>query len=83
MKLLYFAWVREKIGQTEENLPLPEGVSTVGGLVSWLSARSPGHAAAFADPRLIRCAIGQEFVGMDTPLAGAAEVAFFPPVTGG
>lgn len=83
MKLLYFAWMREKIGQAEENLSLPEDVVTVGGLVCWLRARSPGHAAAFAESRLVRCAVDQEFAGMDAPLAGAAEVAFFPPVTGG
>ena len=83
MKLLYFAWMREKIGQAEENLSPPEDVVTVGGLVSWLRARSPGHAAAFAESRLVRCAVDQEFADMDAPLAGAAEVAFFPPVTGG
>ncbi len=83
MKLLYFAWMREKIGHAEENLTLPADVATVGGLVSWLRARSPGHAAAFADTRLVRCAIDQEFAGMDAPLGNAAEVAFFPPVTGG
>ncbi|GLR68718.1 molybdopterin synthase sulfur carrier subunit [Acidocella aquatica] len=83
MKLLYFAWLREKIGQAEENLTPPENAATVHDLIVWLRTRSPGHAAAFADTKLIRCAIDQEFVSLDAPLASAAELAFFPPVTGG
>ncbi len=83
MKLLYFAWLREKIGQAEETLTPPQHILTVRDLIAWLRTRSPGHAAAFADTRLIRCAIGQEFASLDSPLDSAAELAFFPPVTGG
>ena len=55
----------------------------VAGLVRWLSTRSPGHAAAFADPAQVRAAVNQDFCGPDHPVAPGDEVAFFPPVTGG
>ncbi|MBE9603386.1 molybdopterin converting factor subunit 1 [Acetobacteraceae bacterium H6797] len=81
--ILYFAWVRQKIGKGMERLALPEGVSDVGGLVSWLSAQGPGHAAAFANPKLVRAAVNQDFVTATHPVAPGDEIAFFPPVTGG
>ncbi len=81
--LLYFAWLRERIGIGEEHLALPEGVSTVSGLIEWLSASSTTHAAAFANPQTIRCAVNQDFAEASTPIAPGDEVAFFPPVTGG
>ncbi len=84
MHILYFAWLREKTGVTREDIAaLPAGIDTVAGLITWLASRGPGHAAAFANPKLIRCAVNQEFATPDTPLAGATEIAFFPPVTGG
>jgi molybdopterin synthase sulfur carrier subunit len=83
MKLLYFAWIREKIGAAEEQISPPAEVKTVRDLVTWLSARGPGHAAAFADAKRVRCALDREFVTWDAGLEGATEVAFFPPVTGG
>ena len=83
MKLLYFAWVRERIGTGEEDLAPPASVATVADLVAWLSARSDGHAAAFADPARLRAAVDQAFVPLDAPITGAREVAIFPPVTGG
>jgi molybdopterin synthase sulfur carrier subunit len=83
MRVLYFAWLREKIGKSEEDLALPAGVSTIGALVDWLRARGPGYAAAFAEQKLVRCAVDQEFAGPEAAIAGAAEIAFFPPVTGG
>jgi molybdopterin synthase sulfur carrier subunit len=83
MKLLYFAWVREKIGVAEENLSVPEAAASVADLMVWLRTRSSGHAAAFADPSLVRCAIDQEFAKPEASITGAAEAAFFPPVTGG
>ncbi|GAA4214901.1 molybdopterin converting factor subunit 1 [Sphingomonas endophytica] len=83
MKLLYFAWVRERIGLAEEDVMPPADVATVADLVAWLAPRSPGHAAAFADPARLRAAVDQAFVPLDTPVAGAREVAIFPPVTGG
>ena len=83
MKLLYFAWVRERIGTGAEQLDPPEAVVNVADLICWLSERSPGHAAALAEPGKLRAAIDQVFVPLDAPLAGAREVAIFPPVTGG
>ena len=83
MKVLYFAWVRQKVGLAEEIVQPPAEVRDVAGLVAWLSARSPGHAAAFAHPGQVRAAVNQEFAGADAPVAGQDEVAFFPPVTGG
>ena len=81
--MLYFAWVREAIGAGEERVEPPADVTTVAALVDWLAARSEGHARAFADRARLRAAIDQAFVPLDAPLAGACEVALFPPVTGG
>lgn len=83
MKLRYFAWVRERVGQAEETIELPSEVTNVAELMDWLSARDEGYAAAFAEPAVIRAAIDQDHVPHDAPLAGAREVAFFPPMTGG
>ena len=83
IRFLYFAWVRTRIGVGEELLSPPVDLATVSALLDWLAARSAGHAAALADRSAIRVAIDQDFVGIDAPLAGALEVAIFPPVTGG
>lgn len=83
MKVLYFAWIRDRIGTGEETVAPPPDIRSVGDLMAWLTDRSDGHARAFADPALIRCAIDQDFADVEAPLDGAAEVAFFPPVTGG
>ncbi|WP_270937500.1 molybdopterin converting factor subunit 1 [Falsiroseomonas oryzae] len=83
MKVLYFAWVRQKVGTAEEDVAPPEEVRDVAGLVGWLAGRSPGHAAAFADPRQVRAAVNQDFATPDHPVRAGDEVAFFPPVTGG
>jgi molybdopterin converting factor subunit 1 len=83
MNLLYFAWVRQKVGVAEEHVTPPEHVRDIAGLIAWLAARSPGHAAAFADPRQIRAAVNQDFATPDAPVRPGDEVAFFPPVTGG
>ena len=83
MQLLYFAWVRERIGTGQEQVSPPAEVLTVADLVDWLSTRSDGHAAAFAEPARLRAAVDQAFVPLDTRIAGAREVAIFPPVTGG
>lgn len=83
MRILYFAWVRQKVGMAEEEVSPPPEVRDVAGLVAWLSARSSGHAAAFAQARQIRAAVNQEFATPDAPVAAGDEVAFFPPVTGG
>jgi sulfur-carrier protein len=81
--LMYFAWVREKIGLAREDVSLPDGVATVADLIAWLRARGPEYEAAFARPDVIRAAINQAHVKPSASLAGAREIAFFPPVTGG
>ncbi|WP_209318331.1 molybdopterin converting factor subunit 1 [Falsiroseomonas selenitidurans] len=83
MRILYFAWVRQRVGVAEEAVSPPEAVRDVAGLVAWLAARSPGHASAFADPRQIRAAVNQDFATPDQAVAPGDEIAFFPPVTGG
>lgn len=83
MKVLYFAWMKERVGAAEETLSPPATVTTVGALVDWLRARSPGHAAAFGDARVVRCAVNQELATPATTVAANDEVAFFPPMTGG
>jgi molybdopterin synthase sulfur carrier subunit len=83
MRILYFAWVRQRVGVAEETIALPAHVTTVANLIDWLKARDETYANAFADLRVIRAAVNQQLVPLDTPLSGAREVAFFPPVTGG
>jgi sulfur-carrier protein len=83
IRILYFAWVREKMGRAEETVQPPASVVTIGDLVGWLKTRGPEYEAAFAQAEVVRAAIDQTHVKPDTPLAGAREVAFFPPVTGG
>jgi molybdopterin synthase sulfur carrier subunit len=82
-QILYFAWVREQIGVDAETLSLPANVTTVAALLDWLAKRGPGHAAALADRSRIRVAVDQHFAQPETPITGAAEIAIFPPVTGG
>ncbi|HSV29687.1 MAG TPA: molybdopterin converting factor subunit 1 [Candidatus Omnitrophota bacterium] len=83
MKVLYFAWLRAKVGSGEELLVPPEDVATVGALIDWLKTRSPGHADALADLKVVRVAVNQDYVGLDAAVKPGDEVAFFPPVTGG
>jgi len=83
MKLRYFAWVRERIGKPEEDVALPASVTTVGELVAWLTARGEEYAYAFENPKVIRAAIDRVHVKPEAKLAGAGEIAFFPPMTGG
>jgi sulfur-carrier protein len=83
VKLLYFAWVRERVGKPEEDIELPAGVATVADLVDWLSRRGEQYAHAFENPKVIRAAIDRTHVKSDTAIAGAREIAFFPPMTGG
>jgi sulfur-carrier protein len=82
-KILYFAWVRERVGKPEEELELPPGVTTVGDLMGWLAGRGEEYAYAFENPKVIRAAIDKTHVRADTAVAGAREIAFFPPMTGG
>jgi sulfur-carrier protein len=83
LSILYFAWLRERTGVSQEEIALPDGVRTVSALVDLLSARSPGHAAAFQNLRTVRAAVNQEFADLSAPIQPGDEVAFFPPVTGG
>jgi molybdopterin synthase sulfur carrier subunit len=83
VKLVYFAWVRERIGMKDEEVTLPPDVATAGDLLQWLKQRGPEYEHALAEPRAIRVAIDRVHSGPDTPLAGAREVALFPPMTGG
>jgi sulfur-carrier protein len=83
VKVLYFAWVRERIGRTDEEIDPPAGVATVGQLIDWLTRRGDEYAHAFANPKVIRAAIDRVHVKPDAMIAGAHEIAFFPPMTGG
>lgn len=81
MTLLYFAWVRQKIGKSEEKLAPPAG--DVAALIAYLKSLGPNYADAFADLSRIRVAVNQHHAGLDARLGPDDEVAFFPPVTGG
>ena len=83
MKILYFAWVRERVGKPEEEIETPVGVTTVGELMKWLAGRGEEYAYAFENPRVVRAAIDRTHVKAEAPIAGAREIAFFPPMTGG
>ena len=83
MKIRYFAWVRERIGRGEEDVDLPAGITTTSALVEWLKGRGPEYAHALAEPAAVRVAVDRVHAGRDQPIAGAAEVAIFPPMTGG
>lgn len=84
MKLVYFAWIRERLDRTDEEVALPETVETVGDLLDWQKTRGEEFEAVFEFDKVIRVAINQEHVDeRSTALAGAKEIAFFPPMTGG
>jgi molybdopterin synthase sulfur carrier subunit len=83
VKLLYFAWLRARIGCAEEEVALPPQVHDVAGLLDWLRARSDRHAAALRNLGLVRVAVNQDYVGLAHPVREGDEVAIFPPVTGG
>lgn len=83
VKLLYFAWVRERVGRGAEEVELPPDVATVSDVVGWLTSRGPEFAEAFARPELVRAALDKVHVKPAASIAGAQEIAFFPPVTGG
>jgi molybdopterin synthase sulfur carrier subunit len=83
VKLRYFAWVRERIGKPEEEIELPAGILTIADLLDWLALRGEEYAHAFDNPKVIRAAIDRAHVRPDTAIAGAREIALFPPMTGG
>lgn len=83
VRIVYFAWVRERIGKAEEVLDIPAGIETVADLVGWLRSRGPEYMAAFARPEVVRAALDHSHVKPAASISGAREIAFFPPVTGG
>ena len=83
VKVLYFAWLRERVGVAEEDLDLPSSVANLADLIAWLGQRSAGHMAAFATTATVRCAINQDFATPEAAIRAGDEIAFFPPVTGG
>jgi molybdopterin synthase sulfur carrier subunit len=83
MKLLYFAWVRERIGTESETREIPDEVTTVSALKAWLAGIDEGYAYAFADQAIIRVALDKTLVDDNASLGDAQEAAFFPPMTGG
>ena len=83
MKAVYFAWVRERVGKSEEEISPPASVMTVSDLLGWLKGQGEEYEYAFENAKVIRVAIDQTHVKHDAPIAGAREIAFFPPMTGG
>jgi molybdopterin synthase sulfur carrier subunit len=83
LTLLYFAWLRQKLGKSEESMALPPGVKDVRGLIAHLRQLGPDYAQALGDESRIRVAVNQRHAGLDEKLADQDEIAFFPPVTGG
>ncbi|NBC34256.1 MAG: molybdopterin converting factor subunit 1 [Alphaproteobacteria bacterium] len=83
MKILYFAWLRSRIGLAEEEVSPPPEVQDVAGLVDWLAARSPAHAAALAQRSIVKAAVNQDYARPGDRVGPDDEVALFPPVTGG
>lgn len=83
MKILYFAWLRERLDKGEEEVTPPAEIGTVGDLIAWLASRDEVAELAFANPKIIRAAVDTRIVPHETPIAGASVVALFPPMTGG
>jgi molybdopterin synthase sulfur carrier subunit len=83
LDLLYFAWIKERMGRNDEKIALPAGVRTVADLAAFLQSRDEAGARAFSEPALVRAAVNQEFATAEMPVHDGDEVAFFPPVTGG
>jgi sulfur-carrier protein len=83
MKVLWFAWLRTRVGSAEETFTPPAEVTDVKSLLAWLKTRSPGHAEALKNLDVVRVAVNQTYVQADHPVAAGDEVAIFPPVTGG
>jgi len=83
LKLLYFAWIRERTGHAEEVIDLPGDIETVGDLIGWLKSRDEQYAHAFENEAVVRVAIDKTHARLDQPIDGASEIAFFPPMTGG
>ena len=83
MRVLYFAWLKQKVGMAEEKLDPPAEIATVAALLDWLAERSPRHREALANRSVVRVAVNQAYARPDHPVRAGDEVALFPPVTGG
>ncbi|WP_417435178.1 molybdopterin converting factor subunit 1 [Hoeflea sp.] len=83
VRIVYFAWVRERIGKSSEEIELPADVRTVGELIAHLATLGEEYAAAFAVPQVIRAAINEEHAEHGEAIGNAKEIALFPPMTGG
>lgn len=83
MKVLYFAWIRERVGKAEEEIDPPASVRTVADLVAWLKDRGDEYAYAFENQKVVRAALDRVHVRSEAKIAGAREIALFPPMTGG
>ena len=83
LHILYFAWLKSKVGHASEEVETPGEIETVAELISWLKSRSAGHADAFAELSVVRCAVNLDYVDPEARLEDGDEVGFFPPVTGG
>lgn len=83
MKIFYFAWLKEHTGCSYEDMPLPDGVDTVGALIPHIIHKSPGHQTALANLEAVRVAVNRVYGDLTTPVSDGDEIAFFPPVTGG
>ena len=83
LHILYFAWLRDRLGCAEERIAVPADVGDIGALRRWMRGRGPLHASAFAEGARIRAAVNQDFADDSAPVAAGDEIAFFPPVTGG
>lgn len=83
LNIIYFAWVRERLGIDQEEVALADGIETIGDVVTLLAERGGGYADIFSDPRKLRFALDQDYGIGATPIGSASELAIFPPVTGG
>ena len=83
MKILYFAWVRDKIGLDSEEFDLPPGINTAGDFIEWFKSRGEAYAKVIGASDTVKMAINQEYAGPEDTLTNEDEVALFPPVTGG
>lgn len=81
--IVYFAWVRERIGKSEEDIDLPADVTTARALITYLTTLGEEYEAAFEFPDVIRIAVNQEHIDHDESIVGAREIGIFPPMTGG
>lgn len=83
VKILYFSWIRERVGLSDESVSLPDSVTTVEQLLHWLKGRNDQFAAAFEVPEIIRVALDQEHADHAQAIGTPSEIALFPPMTGG